>query len=109
MKKQFKKEVAIGLERTSSIPDETLTEMDLEPLPKLVQKYIRYTGALGKSKVKNVRVEFNGKIRGNPEDGWMKFKSVQYNFFDEPTRAFYIKARKMGIPAFGLHLYKDAN
>jgi hypothetical protein len=56
-----------------------------------------------------MRVEFEGVIRGKPKDGWMKFKSVQYNFFDEPTRAFYIIARKMGIPAFGLHLYKNTS
>jgi len=107
MRKQFKNEVSIGVKRTNALPDEILTEKDLEHLPQLVQKYIRYTGAVGKPKVKNMRVEFNGKIRGNPEDGWMKFKSVQYNFFDEPTRAFYINARKMGIPASGLHLYKN--
>jgi hypothetical protein len=37
----------------------------------------------------------------------MKLKSVQYNFTDQPTRIFFITARKMGIPAFGIHLYKD--
>jgi len=107
MKKQFIKEVATGIERTNALPDEILTEKDMEHLPQLVQKYIRYVGAVGKPRVKNMRVEFTGKIRGNPEDGWMKFKSIQYNFFDEPTRAFYIIARKMGIPAFGFHLYKN--
>jgi hypothetical protein len=37
----------------------------------------------------------------------MNFKSEQYDFFDRPTRVFYIKAHKMGIPAKGLHLYKN--
>jgi hypothetical protein len=37
----------------------------------------------------------------------MKLTSQQYNFFDNPTRVFYIKATKVGIPALGLHLYKN--
>ncbi len=36
----------------------------------------------------------------------MVFKAEQYSFFDTVTRAFYIEASKMGIPAKGLHLYK---
>jgi len=37
----------------------------------------------------------------------MQFTSEQYNFFETPFRAFYIRAVKMGIPAVGLHLYKN--
>jgi len=107
MKKQFKKEVLEGLARTNLIQNEILTENDLLHLPPLVQKYLRYVGVVGKDKVKNFRVEFEGKIRGNPGDSWMKLTSRQYNFTDKPTRIFFIKARKMGIPATGIHLYKN--
>ena len=37
----------------------------------------------------------------------MQLKSVQNNFTDDPARFFYIVAKKKGIPAKGLHLYKD--
>ncbi len=70
-------------------------------------KYLNYAGVIGKEKVLNVRIRFEGKIRSKPEDSWMTFTSEQYNFFDKPTRIFYIKARKMGIPVKGIHLYKD--
>ena len=107
MKKTYEKEVLAGLERTKNINRDILTETDIQHLPSIVQRYLRYVGAVGKEKVVNFRVEFEGVIRSNPEDKWMKLTSVQYNFTDNPTRVFYIKARKMGIPAVGIHLYKQ--
>jgi hypothetical protein len=107
MKRAYSKEVQIGLERTKQFQEEILTQKDLEHLPFLVQKYLQYVGVVGKPKLWNAKLKFEGKIRSKPDDNWMKFKTEQYNFFDEPTRAFYIEARKMGIPAKGLHLYKN--
>ncbi len=107
MKRTYNNEVKIGLERIKAIEPEILTEDDIQHLPLVVQKYLRYVGVIGKEKIVNFRAEFEGKIRGNPDDGWMKLKSVQYNFTDQPTRIFYITASKMGIPAVGIHLYKD--
>jgi hypothetical protein len=107
MKKIYQKEVLSGLERTNSIKPELLLEDDIQHLPQVVQKYLRYVGAVGKEKVVNTRICFEGRIRSKKENSWMKLQSEQYNFFDNPKRAFYIKASKMGIPATGLHLYKD--
>jgi hypothetical protein len=107
MKRTFKKESSIGLARTSKLLPELVTESDLEHLPLVVQKYLKHVGVVGREKVYNMRVVLEGKIRSNPEDGWMNLTSEQYNFFDIPTRVFYIKAAKAGIPALGLHLYKN--
>ena len=107
MKKVYKREVKAGLNRTSSMKPGIIRESDLQHLPPVVKKYLNYVGVVGKERVFNVRVKCEGRIRSKPEDSWMTFKSEQYNFFDKPTRIFYIKARKMGIPAIGLHLYKD--
>src|SRR5512133_4163928 len=82
-------------------------ESDLGHVTPIVKKYLEYTGCVGKEKLVNVRIKFEGKIRSKPGDSWMTFNSEQYNFFDKPTRVFYIKAYKMGIPATGIHLYKD--
>lgn len=107
MKRLYKKEVHANLERFKDSKPDILTEADIQHLPEIVQRYLRYTGIIGKEKVFNFRVEFEGKIRSNPDDDWMKLESVQYNFVDKPTRIFYITAKKMGIPAVGIHLYKD--
>lgn len=105
MKKTFKRAVRKALEQNKILNNEILTEDDIQSLPRVVQKYIRYTGCIGKEKVKNFRAEFTGGIRSKPSDRFMPLHSVQYNFFHEPTRLFYIAAKKMGIPATGIHLY----
>ena len=107
MKKIYKREVKAALDKLQAGEHFLITEEDLRPLPVIVQKYLRNSGVVGREKVLNFRVEMEGKIRGKPGDPWMKLKSVQYNFFEPYTRIFYIRAMKMGIPAVGLHLYKD--
>ena len=107
MRKTYKKAVLEGLERTRDQKIEILTEADIQHLPAIVQKYIYYTGSVGKQKVLNFRAEFKGGIRSTSNDDFMPLKSVQYNFTDKPTRLFYIVAKKKGIPAKGIHLYRD--
>lgn len=107
MKKTYKKAVLEGLKRTNTIRGEVLTEEDTLHLPSIVNKYLHYTGSIGKEKVLNFRAEFDGGIRSKPGEEFMALKSVQYNFTDVPTRVFYIVAKKKGIPAKGIHLYRD--
>ena len=107
MKSIYKKEVQAGLSGMIHQNPGQLTEKDIGHLPPIVKKYLAFTGATEREKILNFRVKFDGTIRSKPDDGWMKFTSEQYNFFDSPTRIFYIKAFKMGIPAKGIHLYKD--
>ncbi len=107
MKTTFKVEVLTGIERTRSLRPGTITEDDLKHLPPVVNKYLHYVGVIGKEKVINMRAVFEGRIRSNPDDTWMKLTAEQYSFFDCPTRIFYIKARKSGFPVLGLHLYKE--
>jgi len=107
MKKQFNTEVKAGIERTAIKKTEILREKDLQHLPKIVQKYLYDSGAVGKAKVRNVRIAMEGKMRGGPDENWMNIRAEQYSFFDEPTRVFYIKANKMGLPVRGIHLYKN--
>ena len=107
MKKKYINEVHSRLMPANSVAKEILTEKDIECLPLQVKKYIRLSGFVGKEKISNVFIKASGKIRSNPDAGWMHFTSEQYNFFNSPFRAFYIRAKKQGIPATGLHLYKD--
>jgi hypothetical protein len=107
MKKTYKKAVQEALERTGTINKEILKKEDIQHLPAIVQKYIRFSGSMGKEKVLNFRVEFTGGIRSKSSEDFMPLKSVQYNFTDKPTRLFYIVAKKNGIPAKGIHLYMD--
>ena len=99
----YKTEVQKRLKSLTDPP--ILTSKDIQPLPDPVQKYLIYVGAVGKPKVQNVRVVFDGSMKRNLKSNWMDIKSQQYNFFDEPSRFFYIRAKMFGIPFDGLHVY----
>ncbi len=99
----FKEDVASAMNINAPTP-ELLTEEDLAPLPMCVQKYLVYVGAVGKPKIKNVKIVFKGEMRDKGKD-WFKFTSEQYNFFVSPTRLFFMKAHVIGLPTYGYHKY----
>ena len=83
-----------------------ITQEELEKLPIPVQKYLIYVGVLGQPKLDNFRVTFDGEMRGKEQD-WFPFTSEQYNFFEYPTRLFFMNARVKGLPTAGYHRYQD--
>jgi hypothetical protein len=84
-----------------------LEKREIAHLPACVQKYLYYTGAVGKSKPQNVCIEFDAEMYRKPGDKPMKAYSIQYNFYGKFSRLFLMKAVKMGIPFRALHIYKD--
>jgi len=106
---KFVDDVTVNLSQPSYFADEILTEQDLKPLPDPVQRYIRYTGAVGKPKVNNFRVDFTGKIRSKEQGVWMPFTSRQYNFLNTPTRLFFLHAVMMQLPVEGYHRYLNGS
>ncbi|MBC7745650.1 MAG: hypothetical protein H7096_11155 [Flavobacterium sp.] len=103
---EFKADVKRHIDQTDFSSNDLLTEVDIASLPTPVQKYIRYTGAINKPKVKNMKIVFDGEMREKGKD-FFKFQSVQYNFFDDPTRLFFMKAKMVGIPVPGYHCYQN--
>ncbi|WP_310556942.1 DUF6544 family protein [Flavobacterium sp.] len=103
----FRKDVNKNLQESKSTNTDFLTENDIQSLPKSVQKYLRYCGVMNKPKVKNFRIVFDGEMREKGKD-WFKFQSVQYNFFDNPTRLFFMKAKMFGTIVPGYHNYQKA-
>ncbi len=104
----FKKDVKTNLSLSKDANIGLLTENDIQLLPKQVQKYLRYCDVLNKPKVKNVRIVFEGEMREKGKN-WFKFQSIQYNFFDNPTRLFFMKAKIFGSIVPGYHKYQNAN
>jgi hypothetical protein len=103
----YKNEVETCLLMSEATTDSILTESDISALPEAVKKYIRYTGSVGKPKVNNFRIEFNGKIRKNEQSPWMPFITRQYNFMNASTRLFFMKAVMKGLPVAGFHCFKN--
>ncbi len=105
---QFREDVISNLNKSITTTPDLLTEADVQHLPLPVQKYMRYAGVLNKPKVKNVRIVFDGEMRSKGGD-WFPFTSVQYNFFEEPARLFFMKAKMFGMPVLGYHKYQHSN
>jgi len=108
-KRSYQNEVTSGLIQTASIPESVLSEADIQNLPLAVQNYLRYTGAVGKPKVKNFKVEFTGKIRKDEQSEWMPFTSEQYNFVDASTRLFFMNATMKYLQVLGFHCFKNGS
>ena len=103
----FVKDVKLHLQNTNTHRTDLLTEADIQSLPLPVQKYLRYFNVLNKPKVKNIKVVFDGQMREKGKD-WFTFQSVQYIFFDEPKRLFFMKAKMFGMIVPGYHRYQKA-
>jgi len=100
----FRREAMRGLERRPA--QAVLREGDIARLPRPVQEYLRFAGALGKPVPGNFRAMIEGQIRSDMNGRWMDIRARQYEFFDEPARVFLIESSIFGIPFDGLHIYR---
>ncbi len=70
-----------------------------------MQEYLRRSGAVGRPRVRNMRIVFDAHMRDNAEAPWMKSTATQCEFFDPPARLFYMTASRAGVPFDVLHRY----
>jgi hypothetical protein len=84
-----------------------VTDADLAHLPGSVAEYVRASGAVGQPRVRSMRARMHGRIRAGASDAWMPFRAEQYNFYDQPSRFFYMNASKMAVPIQGYHRFAD--
>ena len=101
---RYKAAVREGLVRNTEAP--LVSEADLCGLPAPVQQYLRITGSVGKPRIQNFKAVFTGDFRNGLNGPWMVFRSEQYNFIDQPTRLFLMKATMYGLPVEGLHMFR---
>jgi hypothetical protein len=105
--RKYISDVKEQLKEMAPVPTEILTEEAISDMPESVQRYLRYTGAVGKPVVKNMKLTFAGQIRAAEEKPWMQFTTEQYNFQDAAWRLFFMRARMMGLPVAGYHAFKN--
>ena len=84
-----------------------VTEADVAPLPDLMQTYLRRQGAVGRPRIRNMRVTFAAQMRSSAASPWMQATATQYESFDPPARLFYMKATRAGVPIAAFHRYMD--
>lgn len=102
----YRQDVRNGQERVRALTAETLTEADLQALPQPVQRYLRYVGVVGKPKVVSMYAELTGEMR-QQGGAYFPLTAEQYNFFDQPTRLFFMKGRMFGLTVPGYHRYQE--
>ncbi|MDF2547644.1 MAG: hypothetical protein K0R93_2542 [Anaerosolibacter sp.] len=107
LRRTYKAEVLKGLERTGKMEQQVVTEEDIKDLPGPVQKYLRYVGVVGKEKVNNLRITFDGEFKTDTEKDWAKVDVEQYSFLDDPTRLYFMRLNMSGVPVIGLHHYEN--
>jgi hypothetical protein len=100
---EYEREVERGVAHTVATP--LLTEADIAQLPAAVQRYIRFSGAVGLPRVQNFRARFHGKIRSGPDSRWMSFTGEQFNSYDQPSRLFLMDASMFGVPFQAFHRF----
>jgi hypothetical protein len=97
---------ASAVRRSLAEPEKRITEADLSGLPLPVQRYLRASGAMGRTRPRNMRLAFEGSIRSTTGP-WMPFTTVQTNTFDTPARFFWMDATMKSLPTKGFHAYDD--
>jgi hypothetical protein len=103
LSRAFRAEVARSLGRGGETS--VIAEQDLATLPEPVARYLRVSGVVGHARVRSLHARFHGEIRSGPNDAWMSFIGEQYNFYDEPARLFFMRAKRGGLPVQVLHRY----
>ena len=103
LRAQYEADIDRGLARYS--PPPVVTDADLAHLPAPVQRYLRASGGVGHPGVLNMRARMHGRIRERAADPWMPFDAEQVNFYDEPSRFFYLRASRLSVPIQGLHRF----
>jgi len=85
-----------GLIKISSLMEaERITPKDIKKLPDPVKKYLAFSGAMGRSKIRFVRMKQKGEIRLKQGGDWIPFDAEQYNFTGRPSFLWLAKSRFM--------------
>jgi len=80
----FKLKVAKLFNSQSKVERTVVTEDDIIHLPEPVQRYLRYTGIIGRQRVAFVRLKQTGAMRPKPDGKWFPLKAEEYYTVDNP-------------------------
>jgi hypothetical protein len=76
---------------TRAMNDRLVTAGMLKNLPEVVQRYMKYTGVVGKPWIDTVRIKYTGQFRMAADRPWMPFRATQVYMTNPP--AFHWRAQ----------------
>jgi len=89
-----------------SVTDTVITDSSIAALPPPVQRYLRFSGAVGKRPVAGFRARFFGVFKTQRDAAWLPVNVEQYDRINDPARIFYITgARKNWLTVEGRDRY----
>ena len=93
----FKKKVGADVVAllANSRPADTsvVTEADLVKFPSPIQRYLKYSGVVGKPRVNSVRLRQKGFFRSKPDQSWMPFEAEQYYTVNPPGFVWFARMK----------------
>lgn len=105
LKKSYDEEVKKALGQVSVQEKDILKEEDIRHLPEIVQKYLKLANVIGKEKVRNFKVKFDGEFKTDPQRGWDRMVAEQYSDLTDIKRFYFLKMKMFGLPVTGFHKY----
>jgi len=107
-KKLYENEVKEFQSAVSS-SSELISPESIAHLPEPVKRYFQYCGFVGTPLSYHAEIIWeNSHIRMKPDGKWMRLRTYQHNFVQEPSRLAYMRANMLGIIPFeGRDRYHD--
>jgi hypothetical protein len=90
-----------------STASSVITEADLAGLPAPVQRYLTYTGVLGKPRIDTVHLKYKGKFRTGTGKPWLPISATQVYTTNPPGFLWKARFKFAGLPLMvGMDTYK---
>jgi hypothetical protein len=87
-----------------------ITEDNLTGLPTPVQRYLRYSGVVGKPWVQTVRLKYTGEFRMAADKPWMPLAVTQFYTTNPPGFLWKAQFKMLGMPfMFATDTYRDGH
>jgi hypothetical protein len=83
--RQGREAIANLLKGIDDEPPKKITEDDVNDLPEVVQRYLRYSGVIGKPRYRLVRLSQEGEMFRRPGAKGLPLKAVEYYNADDPS------------------------
>lgn len=96
--KRDSERIAAGLLSTGADNPPIVTAAMLEGLPAPVQRYLTYSGGVGKPMAQTVRLKQVGRIRQDSSSPWMPLVADEYYSTNPPGLLWFAKATMNGLP-----------
>lgn len=99
-KKLFENELA-ALQSAVIQTNQLISPESIAHLPEPVQRYFHSCGFVGTPLSYHAEIIWqNSHIRMKPGQKWMRLRTYQHNFVQEPSRLAYIRANMLGFIPF---------